>query len=88
MRAFLRALCLLSCAGSTLPGQQSEVPRYLLGDVGVGADVIVFTARGSIWEVPRDGGTARSLPIQGPELRFPLFSPDGRKLAFTRAGAL
>lgn len=88
MRAILRALCLLSCAGSTLPGQQSEVPRYLLGDVGVGAGVILFTARGSIWEVPRDGGTARSLPIQGPELRFPLISPDGRKLAFTRAGAL
>lgn len=88
MRAFLRALCLLSLTASTPRSQQSEVPRYLVGEVGVAAGVIVFTARGSIWEVSRDGGMARPLPIKGPELRFPVLSPDGRKLAFTRAGAL
>ncbi len=43
---------------------------------------IVFVYGGTLWSVPRDGGDARQLTTGGHETR-PVFSPDGRWLAFT-----
>jgi tricorn protease len=43
---------------------------------------IVFLYGGYLWSVPRDGGEARQLTTGGHETN-PVFSPDGRWLAFT-----
>jgi len=43
---------------------------------------IVFVYGGFLWSVPRDGGAARQLTTGGHETS-PVFSPDGRWLAFT-----
>jgi tricorn protease len=43
---------------------------------------IVFVYGGYLWSVPREGGEARQLTTGGHE-GFPLFSPDGRSIAFT-----
>jgi tricorn protease len=43
---------------------------------------VVFVYGGSLWTVPRGGGAARQLTTGGHE-RLPIFSPDGRWLAFT-----
>jgi len=43
---------------------------------------VVFVYGGTLWTVPRGGGAARQLTTGGHE-RSPVFSPDGRWLAFT-----
>src|SRR5580765_6798260 len=43
---------------------------------------IVFVYGGYLWSVPREGGQARQLTTGGHETE-PLFSPDGRWIAFT-----
>lgn len=43
---------------------------------------IVFVFGGSLWSVPREGGDARQLTTGGHE-RLPVFSPDGRWIAFS-----
>ncbi|HEY8435383.1 MAG TPA: LpqB family beta-propeller domain-containing protein, partial [Sphingomicrobium sp.] len=51
--------------------------------------MITFASGGDIWEAPSEGGVAHLL-VSGPADDFrPLYSPDGRKLAFnsTRGGA-
>jgi tricorn protease len=87
MRKVACLLCLLVGTVATAPAQPSA-PRQLYGEVAVGADVIVFTLHDRLWEVPLHGGDARALPIGGGELRFPVLSPDGRRIAFSQAGAL
>src|ERR1700761_1965908 len=43
---------------------------------------IVFVYGGYLWSVPREGGKARQLTTGGHETR-PIFSPDGKWIAFT-----
>src|SRR5579863_6313217 len=45
---------------------------------------IVFVYGGYLWSVPREGGEARQLTTGGHELS-PVFSPDGKWIAFTGA---
>src|ERR1044071_9380394 len=44
---------------------------------------IAFVSGGDIWEVPARGGDARLLVSHPATESRPLFSPDGRRLAFT-----
>lgn len=46
-------------------------------------DVIVFVSEDDLWAVPRQGGVARRLTTGLGAVTRPLFSPDGRWLAFT-----
>ena len=48
----------------------------------IGATEIVFVYGGYLWSVPRGGGEARQLTTGGHE-SGPLFSPDGKWIAFT-----
>src|SRR5215472_8263140 len=43
---------------------------------------VVFTYGGYLWTVPREGGEARQLTTGGHE-GFPVFSPDGKWIAFS-----
>ena len=46
-------------------------------------DSVVFEAHGNLWEVTRNGGTARRLTTDPGYDLMPRFSPDGRWIAFT-----
>src|SRR5579885_2718563 len=59
----------------------SETP-LLVQSPTVNATDVVFVYGGYLWSVPRDGGAARQLTTGGHE-SSPVFSPDGKWLAFT-----
>ncbi len=88
MRVPSRFLCLFFAVPLVTASAQPPAQRQLFGEVATAANVIVFTLHDRLWEVPLEGGDARPLPIGGSELRFPVLSPDGSRLAFSRAGAL
>src|SRR5438105_140854 len=56
-----------------------------LAEPGISPDgsTIAFVSGGDIWEVPRTGGDARLLVSHGATESRPLYSPDGKRLAFT-----
>src|SRR5262245_61650020 len=55
------------------------------GEPGIAPDgsTIAFVSGGDVWEVPSRGGDARLLVSHAATESRPLFSPDGRRLAFT-----
>ena len=55
------------------------------GEPGISPDgsTIAFVSGGDIWEVPARGGDARLLVSHPATESRPLFSPDGKRLAFT-----
>lgn len=46
-------------------------------------DTLVFVSEDDLWSVPVAGGLARRLTAAPGAASFPVFSPDGRRLAFT-----
>ena len=66
-------------------------PLLSLAEPGISPDgaTIAFVSGGDIWEVPAAGGDARLLVSHPATESRPLFSPDGKRLAFTstRSGA-
>src|SRR5712692_11368178 len=70
---------LLAIAG--LANAAEETP-LLAHSPTVSRTQIVFTYGGYLWNVPRDGGDARQLTTGGHE-GLPVFSPDGKWIAFT-----
>jgi tricorn protease len=61
----------------------SALPSF--GEPGISPDgsTIAFVSGGDIWEVPARGGDARLLVSHPATESRPLFSPDGKRLAFT-----
>jgi tricorn protease len=59
-------------------------PKFALAEPGISPDgrEIAFAAQGDLWTVPASGGEARLLVADPAFDRRPLFSPDGRSLAF------
>ncbi len=49
----------------------------------VHGDTIVFVTEDDLWSVPAGGGVARRLTANPGTVSFPVFSPDGAKIAFT-----
>jgi len=60
---------------------QSE-PTRLLRQPDISADQLVFVYAGDLWLADRDGGDARRLTSHPAEENTPIFSPDGRRIAF------
>ena len=67
-----------------------QSPAYVFAEPGISPDgaEIAFASGGDIWSVPSAGGDARLLVADAADDRRPLFSPDGKSLAFvsTRTG--
>ncbi|MBV8581305.1 MAG: PD40 domain-containing protein [Candidatus Eremiobacteraeota bacterium] len=91
VRRVLTAASLLACLAASLPGSTSaaDTPASLpsFGEPSVSPDhgEIAFISGGDVWSVPSAGGTARLLAAAGGTAHRPLFSPDGKQLAFVAA---
>ncbi|MBV9209040.1 MAG: PD40 domain-containing protein, partial [Acidobacteria bacterium] len=62
---------------------QSNGP-YIIYRLTVNQSQIAFAYAGDIWTVERAGGEARRLTTDAAEESFPVYSPDGTQLAFSR----
>lgn len=63
---------------------EAQTP-LLARNVAISAENIAFSSAGKIWIVPRAGGEAHAVTT-GTDDDFPVFSPDGARIAFTRGG--
>ncbi len=88
MRLLAGLLCSVALAAA-LPAQTSTTmspgARPSLAEPSLSPDggMIAFASGGDIWEVPAAGGVAHLLVSGAATEGRPLYSPDGRKLAFT-----
>src|SRR5580700_1290741 len=60
-----------------------ENPPLLLHQPTVSATQMVFVYAGDLWSVPKEGGTAQRLTAGNGAASRPVFSPDGKEIAFT-----
>jgi Tol biopolymer transport system component/C-terminal processing protease CtpA/Prc len=86
---FLAVASLAALLGSALPvstAAADAVPSapasFAEPSVSPDHGEIAFISGGDIWSVPSTGGTARLLAAVGGNAHRPLFSPDGKQLAF------
>src|SRR3954464_10069505 len=63
--------------------QPSALPSFAEPGISPDGSTIAFVSGGDIWEVPARGGDARLLVSHPANESRPLFSPDGKRLAFT-----
>src|SRR4051812_6831486 len=77
--------CTACVAALGLSTATSPAGRPSFGEPGISPDgaTIAFVSGGDIWEVAARGGDARLLVSHPATESRPLFSPDGRQLAFT-----
>ena len=61
----------------------SALPSFAEPGISPDGSTIAFVSGGDIWEVPARGGDARLLVSHPATESRPLFSPDGKRLAFT-----
>src|SRR5215212_1640057 len=76
-------VCLCITAGAL--AQPAADRPLLIGRLSLNQSHIAFTYAGKIWLVERTGGTAKRLTNTPNEETSPVFSPDGRRIAFSRA---
>lgn len=70
--------------GLQIFAQQATAP-LIIGRVAVNQTHIAFTYAGKIWLVERNGGAARRLTNTPNDETSPVFSPDGKQIAFSRS---
>src|SRR4026209_2095675 len=83
-RTFTLLTAFLFTSVGALAQQPVDQP-LLIGRVAVNQSHIAFTYAGKIWLVERAGGTAKRLTNTPNEETNPVFSPDGRRIAFSRS---
>ncbi|HEY0382875.1 MAG TPA: S41 family peptidase [Candidatus Elarobacter sp.] len=92
VRRVLTVVTLVACLVPGLPVSTSAAdavvaPAPYFAEPSVSPDhaEIAYLSGGDVWSVPSAGGTARLLAATGGVARRPLFSPDGKRLAFYSA---
>ncbi|HZO95490.1 MAG TPA: S41 family peptidase [Candidatus Baltobacteraceae bacterium] len=84
--------CVLLAVPYAAPAQDASagVPSFAEPAVSPDHSEIAFVSGGDVWSVPSGGGVARVLVAAGGAASRPLFSPDGKRLAFvsSRPGAI
>ncbi|MGC2236359.1 MAG: PDZ domain-containing protein [Pyrinomonadaceae bacterium] len=83
LKAFLAFLFVLSF-WSNFAAQTSNA-SLLIGRVAVNQNQVAFTYAGKIWLVDRTGGAAKRLTNTPNEETNPVYSPDGKWIAFSRS---
>jgi tricorn protease len=78
--AFFLSAAALALAGS---GPAAAAPARLLQQPALSRDLVAFVNAGDIWVAPRTGGRAVRLTTGVGVESAPIFSPDGRTIAFT-----
>lgn len=73
----------LFCLSAVVVAASAHASPLLLQTPSVSANQIAFAYAGNIWVVPKAGGTARSLLNGDVTASHPMFSPDGRWLAYS-----
>ncbi|HRH45162.1 MAG TPA: PDZ domain-containing protein, partial [Pyrinomonadaceae bacterium] len=68
---------------SAFSAQQTNA-SLLIGRVSANQTQIAFASAGKIWIVDKNGGTARRLTNTPNDESDPIFSPDGKQIAFSR----
>lgn len=85
----LGAAILLGASALAAPLRAQGVPSLAEPGISPDGSEIAFASGGDIWTVPAVGGAARLLVAHSAHESRPLYSPDGRRLAFNsnRSGA-
>src|SRR5256886_11093666 len=81
IRSIFITLILISCF---IVAEAEGSGPMLFSRLTVNQTHIAFSYAGDIWIVERAGGEARRLTTNPAEENFPVFSPDGSQLAFSR----
>src|SRR5581483_11137633 len=79
----MKILLALAAAVLALADAGGPLPSFAEPGISPDGSTIAFVSGDDIWEVPSRGGDARLLVSHPANESRPLFSPDGRKLAFT-----
>jgi tricorn protease len=83
----VRFISVLALAAAGVLGQAGHAAAqpapHILQQPAISHDLIAFSYAGDIWTVPRGGGRATRITTGVGVENAPLFSPDGRTLAFT-----
>jgi tricorn protease len=80
LRSFLSLLSLIACSAIGF-SQQNLLLRH--PSINKDASLIAFSYQGDIWTVAATGGRPTRLTIHEAYEGFPVFSPDGRSIAFS-----
>ncbi|MFN2390850.1 MAG: PDZ domain-containing protein, partial [Pyrinomonadaceae bacterium] len=83
MFRFLAFLSILFLSAASNYAQTAKAP-LLIGRAAVNQTHVAFAYAGKIWLVERAGGAAKKLNDAGTETN-PVFSPDGKQIAFSRS---
>lgn len=82
-RSFILLAASFSISSAALAQPGSDRP-LLIGRVAINQTHIAFTYAGKIWLVERAGGAAKRLTTTPNDETSPVFSPDGRRIAFSQ----
>src|SRR5438552_19024254 len=84
MRKPMLVVAIAAAAAGVHAQRAAVAPLPSLAEPGIAPDgsTIAFVSGGDIWEVPARGGDARLLVSHPATESRPLFSPDGKRLAF------
>ena len=87
MQVFARlAVFLIAISSIAMPaGVHAATKPHIFQHPALSKDLIAFGYAGDLWTVPREGGVARRLTTGVGIETDPLFSPDGKTIAFTGA---
>lgn len=81
LRYVLPALLVAGLSGATKAREPIRFART--PDISPDGKLVAFSYLGDIWVVPSTGGVARPLTLHESHDLHPVFSPDGRKIAFS-----
>lgn len=85
MRRLFRSLCLalLFCTPAGAIGAQDHIRLARTPDISPDGQAVAFSYLGDIWIVPVNGGVARPVTSHPAHDLMPVFSPDGKQIAFS-----